>query len=336
MKKKIYFRVDMNSQIATGHMMRCLSIADEVREQGGKAVFIISDENACNLLDERGFEYIVLNTQWNKMEDELPILKKIIDEHNIERLVIDSYYASEKYLEAVSSLTKTLYIDDLNRKDLRVGAVLAYAVYADKNFYKNYYLKNNTEILIGADYTPLRRVFMDVPDKEIRQNIENVLILSGGSDPYDTVSRCIDVMLDNDVKDIVAVCGRYSGRAEIIKDTYKDQHRVHVLDHVDNLEKYMQQADLCISAAGTTLYELCACGTPTLSYILADNQIDNAIGFGKKGIIPCLGDVRKDDITNSINENLNKIKSENIRKELSGKMKTVVDGKGCIRIIDRM
>lgn len=329
----IYFRVDMNSQIATGHMMRCLSIADEVREQGGEAIFITADENACELLTERGFDYIVLNTKWDKMEEELPKLENIINEKKIKKLIIDSYYATGKYLNVVDNWTKILYIDDLNRKDLQVNTILSYPVYADENFYKKYYLEDKVKLLIGADYTPLRRVFKDVPDKKIRKNIERVLILSGGSDPYDTIKQCINVLIENNIREIYAIYGRYSDRVDTIKNTYKNEQRVHVYESVDNIEKYMQEADLCISASGTTLYELCACGTPTLSYILADNQIDNALGFDKKGIIPCLGDVRKENIANRISEELEKMKSEVNRKDLSEKMKSVVDGQGCRRIV---
>ena len=108
---------------------------------------------------------------------------------------------------------------------------------------------------------------------------------------------------------------------------------IHIHETVDNIEVYMQEADICISAAGTTLYELCACGTPTLSYILADNQIDNARGFDEKGLIPYLGDVRKHDIGICVQEALNQLEDAGSRKDISEKMRMLIDGKGCYRII---
>ena len=64
----VYIRVDMNEQIATGHMMRCLSIADALRDLGEQVTFILADEQAINLLKQRGYDAIVLHTQWNDMD----------------------------------------------------------------------------------------------------------------------------------------------------------------------------------------------------------------------------------------------------------------------------
>ena len=49
MKKRVYIRADMNPQIATGHIRRCLAISDAVRELGGEAVFLTADFNAKRL-----------------------------------------------------------------------------------------------------------------------------------------------------------------------------------------------------------------------------------------------------------------------------------------------
>ena len=63
----IYIRVDMNPIIATGHVMRCLSIADEITRLGGKAVFITADEYPIEVIQGRGYETLVLNNDWRKM-----------------------------------------------------------------------------------------------------------------------------------------------------------------------------------------------------------------------------------------------------------------------------
>ena len=67
----------------------------------------------------------------------------------------------------------------------------------------------------------------------------------------------------------------------------------------------MKKADIAISAGGTTLYELCACGTPTISYSFADNQLDNVEQFQKDELIDYAGDVRKTNIFENVKKRLN-------------------------------
>ena len=79
----IYIRTDMNDQIATGHIMRCLSIADGLRKIGESVKFIVADENAVALIKERGYSSIILGADWNNMDEEIPMLEKIIHKFNI-------------------------------------------------------------------------------------------------------------------------------------------------------------------------------------------------------------------------------------------------------------
>ena len=74
----LYIRADMNEQIATGHIMRCLSIADALIVAGESVTFILADEQAVDLLKQRGYDAIVLHTEWNQMEKELPALSHVI------------------------------------------------------------------------------------------------------------------------------------------------------------------------------------------------------------------------------------------------------------------
>ena len=95
----------------------------------------------------------------------------------------------------------------------------------------------------------------------------------------------------------------------------------------------MRLADIVVSAGGTTLYELCACGTPTISYAFADNQLNNVEKFDEDGIIRYAGDARYTDIVPAVKKLLTKYDSREYRQELSTRMQDVVDGKGAERIV---
>lgn len=134
----ITIRVDANEYIASGHVMRCLSISDALFSLGEDVVFITADDNAKQIIDKRGFDAIVLNSDWNDKEGELDQLTSEIEQLAPDLLLIDSYQVTERYLTELHRKVKTAYIDDLNAFDYPVDIVINYSIYAeDLNYPKN-------------------------------------------------------------------------------------------------------------------------------------------------------------------------------------------------------
>lgn len=327
----LYIRTDMNNVIATGHVMRCLAIADMAKSLGENTTFIIADEQATKIFDERGYTYIVLHTQWNDMEAEFPILQNIIKEKQIKKILIDSYQVTETYLKSLQKTVQILYIDDLNTFHYPVYGVICYANYWDKFYYKENY--NDTQLYLGTKYAPLRKVFANCGKKEIKSQVENILILSGGTDRYDILNQLLRIIDSEMYQQIDVVCGIYYSKYSELKEKYNQIGNIFFHQAVSNIEEYMQKADLVVSAGGTTLYELCACGTPTISYSLADNQLENVKKFYEDGIIDYAGDIRVDNVAENVKILLQKYHcDEDIRREKSQRMQQLVDGKGALRI----
>ena len=329
---KVYFRADMNQTIATGHVMRCLSIADGLKEIGVDSVFISADNNSKGLISNRGYEIIILNTDWQDMEGEISDIQSIIKKRDIKTLIIDSYNATKKYLEEITRLTRTIYIDDFNRGDLCVDAILAYTIYAEEEKYKELYKQSKIDYLIGPDFVPMRKEFRNIPKKIIKNDIDNILVLSGGSDSYNIIEKIIDELSSERYKSIIGICGRLYKDTDRLRQKYKKNNNIRIYENVDNIKELMLKADFCVSAAGSTLYELCACGTPTVSFIMADNQKDNAVKFSEDQLIPCLGDIRIISVEDELRKQLRVFNDYTYRKEISERMQLVVDGNGAIRI----
>ena len=327
----IYIRVDMNPVIATGHVMRCLSVADEIRTLGGKAVFITADEYPAEVLKSRGYEPVILHSDWSKMEEELPQLLKLIEEQKIKKMLVDTYQVTPAYLQTLKEHVQVIYLDDLDVFSYPVDGLICYANYYDTFSYgKN---KGKEGYYLGMDYVPLRKVFQNAGPKTIHERIQKVLLLSGGSDSCGIIERMVEAFKDNSDITLTTVCGRFYEGYEALKEKYKSFPNLVFYQNLSNLEKYMKEADLVVSAGGTTLYELCALGTPTISYSFADNQLYNVKQFAKDGLIDYAGDVRSEDIfanTVSLYQKYNRDKE--LRKSRSAKMQQMVDGKGAHRI----
>lgn len=321
----------MNDTIATGHVMRCLAIADAAKTLGEDTTFILADEQAVKILDKRGYSYIVLYTPWNHMENELPVLQKIVDEKQIKKILIDSYQVTEMYLKALQKMVQILYIDDLNVFHYPVDGVICYANYWEKFHYKENY--QDVKLYLGTKYAPLRKAFLNCEKKQIKSWVENVLILSGGTDRYDILNQILGKIDNKKYQQIDVVCGMYYLKYSELKERYSQTENIYFHQAVSNIEKYMQKADIVISAGGTTLYELCACGTPTISYALADNQLENVKKFAEDGIIDYAGDVRIDNVVENIETLLEKYHyNVELRREKSRRMQQLVDGRGALRI----
>ena len=329
----LYIRTDMNQVIATGHMMRCLSIADAASELGEQVTFILADNQAASYIADRGYERIVLNTKWDDMEAELPALELVIKENKITSLLVDSYRVTEAYLKTLSSLTKVLYLDDLNVSLYDVDAIICYANYWEKFQYEHRY--QDTKLYLGTEYTPLRKEFSNIIDKEIKEKAEKLLLMSGGNDEKHILAGILDAIDIIAFKKITVICGRYYAGYEELVDKYKDYKNICIYQAVTDIEKYMQEADLAVSAGGTTLYELCACGTPTISFLLADNQLDNVRKFAEDNVIDYAGDVRSENVIENVAKLISRYKEDKgLRLERSKKMREVVDGQGARRIAE--
>ncbi len=105
------------------------------------------------------------------------------------------------------------------------------------------------------------------------------------------------------------------------------------------MSDYMKLCHIAITAGGTTIYELCACGIPSIMYTIADNQLNMAKTFDELGLIPWVGDIREDrtqcvkKITLHIEEYVNNLQK---MEKVSRGMQAVVDGNGCNRIAVRL
>lgn len=321
----------MNEVIATGHIMRCLAIADAARELGRDTTFILADEQAVELIRERGYYSIVLDTMWNNMDMELQELKKVIEEYKIKKLLVDSYSVTPCYLRTLSKQTEVAYIDDLDSFIYPVHTLIRYAGNWEESAYEERY--RGTELLLGLQYVPLRMAFANCVPKVISPQVENLLLLSGGTDRFYVLERLVEQIRKEQYKSIDVICGKYYEEYAQLCAKYRQYKNIHFYKGVNNIEDYMMKADMAVSAGGTTLYELCACGTPTVSYSFADNQLDNVKRFQKDNLINYAGDVRYDNaIENIVNFLDSYIKDMSLRMQQSQRMQALVDGKGALRI----
>ncbi len=160
----ILIRADGNARIGMGHLMRCMTVAEELAMlQGSREgiCFVCADEASGEFVRENGFRSYVLGTDYRDMESELPQWKEVwaLSPHKRAKVLVDSYYVTDLYLEALGRTGYTVLMDDYGTHCYPVDCVINYNAPADLEAYRKLYGKTGSRLLIGSSYTPLRRQF---------------------------------------------------------------------------------------------------------------------------------------------------------------------------------
>lgn len=340
-----YIRTDGNSQIGAGHIMRCISIAEALKDMGKVTIFIVSDEESAKLVRARGFGYLVLYSRWNNLEEEIAELKKIIRENNIQSMLIDSYQVTPRYMAELSDCTKIVYMDDLGEAIYPADTLINYNLYGKELPYQEKYQEAHLPIpklLLGCEYAPLRREFWSV-EYSVNKKVKNVFLSTGGSDSLNLAGKILGY-LQKEVNEIGkeiqfhVVSGAFNPNLDFLKELEKTNSGIHIYTNVNRMAELMQKCDVAISAYGSTIYELCALGIPTIGFSFADNQKKAAEAFGKE-ITKNAGDFLKNEeavlsnIATALREYINSYEE---RVQANKKMEGLLDGSGAIRIAEAL
>lgn len=324
-QKCIWIRADANEKIASGHLMRMLSVAESLRRDGAEVCFILADDTSREWLDRliggsAPFAAETLGIPYGNVMDELPRMDCLLhaDKQCLpDWILVDSYAVTKHWFRELRRLcdeasagrdgreTKIAYMDDEMAFDPPVDLVVNYDPDAQElaKFYKAAPVR-----LLGAEYAPLRQQFIGLTPI-VRENIHRILVATGGTDPYG-MGETLEAIL----RRAAASMGR---PIEIV-------HMGPGYPRIQEAASFLASCDLAVSAAGTTLYELCAAGVPTLAFSMANNQVTFAGKLAKTGAVDYMGDIRDAQIR----EKLADIASSWLQKRLAeGKGKRLVQAK---------
>lgn len=298
----IIFRADGNPQIGSGHIMRCLSIADAAQDQGIECRFAVADEHFAPTIQNRGFSCDVLQTDYRNMDGEREKLSVILEKHRPEAIVADSYFVTPEYLAFLGRFTEVTYIDDLAAFAYPVKCVVNYNIYGPELDYAALYHEAGIplpRLLLGPRYAPLRRQFQNLTPRATRQKVQDIFVSTGGADPQHIALQLAQYLAAQTAQTSLDgvryhfVVGSMNADLPALQSVARQYAAIQIHQNVQNMAQLMQQCDLAIAAAGSTLYELCACGVPTVTYTMADNQLLGAKAFAKYGLMQYAGDCRE-------------------------------------------
>lgn len=335
---RVGFRLDANINVATGHMMRCVSIANKCRELGMKCIFIISDTSNEEILQKNQFEYHVINAPWDDWNAGINEVTNYIEYAGIEFLVVDSYLVTEEFMTDVNRHAPVMYIDDMCRCAYDISFALHYSQWPEEDTLQKLYDGKKTGLLTGMKYMPLRDEFSS--RKKVTSVKKQIMLTTGGTDQYHITQRLARMILEDErFKDYtcVAVLGRMNSDRQAMDNMAEHEKRLVVLQNISNMAEIMRQSAVAVSGGGTSIYELCACNTPTVCVAFAEDHVAFAQKMESHGILKYAGDARidTDGVLRKTVECIYEILStpEYISR-CRINMSRIIDGNGALRIAE--
>jgi UDP-2,4-diacetamido-2,4,6-trideoxy-beta-L-altropyranose hydrolase len=351
----IFFRVDSSIDIGSGHVMRCLALAIALREVGGNCQFLCMNVNGDlnDLIRQNGFlvhdlamlqKFPSLGEGQSNDQRIAPLwrldaensLKYLI---NVDWLIIDHYSIDYKWERHVkSSVKKIMVIDDLANRTHDCDLILDQNMSRTNSDYMELVPKRS-KILTGSAYVMLRqefirqKQFITVGDSSSR--IKKMLISMGGADSANITGMILkslnDCPLDEDLQITVVIGVASPWKSEIRNQALNMAWKTSVLVGVENMAQIIGEVDLAIGAAGSSAWERCFMGLPSITLVLAENQRVVAEALVKSGIAALVDPVQ--NIAQQLESILTNLQQEGGLKKMRAATEGLIDGFGMQRVV---
>lgn len=343
-------RADGNAQIGAGHLMRCLTIIEElVRITGNRedVLFVCADEASADFAGERGFRAVSLGTDYRDMESELPRWKEKLGGVNSifcgqgtpageHTLLVDSYYVTENYLRELQTYGRVILLDDMQQKAFPADVIVNYNVFAEEKKYQELYRSDSCQkvaFCIGGAYVPVRPQFLNV-EYHVADAVTDVLITTGGGD-MDNIAGAIIEKIHSEKLNYHLITGKFNPHLKELEELAGSCENVHIYHDVKDMAGLMKKCDVAITAGGTTIYELAAIGVPFVCFSYAENQEALTAYIGEREVACFAGAYHKEP--QKVLEQIARMITDlcickDKRNTCYLKEKEMIDGKGAERL----
>lgn len=301
----VVFRVDASSQLGTGHVKRCLILANELLERSVKVTFM-SRNLPGNLLEEMKeltssvialpkLDSKLSQLDWYKRYWEIDIaqcIERMKDMEGIDWLVVDHYGLDFHWEQRMRQrVKKIMVIDDLANRNHDCELLLDQNLLANMENRYDGLLPKHAVQLLGPSYRLLDKVYLRSQTVPRSHTVKRILISFGGSDPTGETKKVLQAITMVRKKEILydVVIGSSNPDKPFILEHFGHLDGIRLYPQVPSLAPLMLKADLAIGAGGVTTWERIAMGLPSITIETADNQHEVLNHLLQSGVIYHLG-----------------------------------------------
>ena len=358
MKKSlaVAIRVDASDQIGTGHLMRCLTLADALRVRGAKVHFVSRHMplHLQQILRDHGHQFTLLAESHEGLTDELAHARwlgtsQICDAQATtaamagqewDCLIVDHYALDTRWEKALRHVVKRIMvIDDIADRRHDCDVLLDQNLYADME--QRYIDKTPVDcrLLLGPYYALLRDEFRQRRSQVKTRSlpVKRILVFLGGVDVENYTMLAINALAGIDRRNFqvdVVIGAQHPAREAIEAACVHHDFACHI--QTKRMAELMMSADLAIGAGGSASWERCCLGLPALLVSLAENQVDIARALDSVGACIYVGTQDTASVSVVRSAVVKLLNNEADLAALSEKAYSLVDGQGVDRLTQEL
>jgi UDP-2,4-diacetamido-2,4,6-trideoxy-beta-L-altropyranose hydrolase len=349
--KRVAIRTDANSEIGTGHFMRCLTLAEELKKNGAQVCFVARSlpSYLSQMLQDRNINLYPLqegrsaeelddlpHSKWLKMSQHQDAMQtlEVLGSNKFEWLIVDHYAIDcrwESLLRGVAK--KIMVIDDLADRQHDCDVLLDQNYYHDMNDRYVEKVPGHCRLLLGPTYALLRDEFREKRKFVKPRNglIKKILIYFGGVDSKNYTSIAINSLIHKGwCLDVDVVIGKQHPNIQEIRDYCKSNgFACHI--QTEKMAELMAKSDLAICAGGASVWELFSMGLPSICISTATNQSKQIIDLQRVGLV--ISPLPDQDMDEFFSHALGIVSSDQaLLRRISSRIFEMVDGNGASKV----
>lgn len=332
----MFIRADASPAIGSGHVMRCLALAKAWQSSGGRVAWLAAENIAA--LDERlrreGIDLKHVESAPGAAGDAEQTLAEGLSA-GAAWVVVDGYRFLPDYIRQLKRGIRVLFLDDDGRFDFYpADGVLNQNASARPELYG--LREPSTRLLLGSDYALLRPEFLaEAQNRACPAIARKILITMGGSDPDNVTGRVLSALskLDEDIEAKVVMGSGNAREDDLQAIADKSQTRFQIVRSPENMAPLMKWADVAISGAGSTCWELAYMGLPAIVIALSSEQQSIAEVLAQREIAVSLGwhaNLSDERIADAL---LGLLRDHLQRLAMSKHGQELIDGRGAARVV---
>jgi UDP-2,4-diacetamido-2,4,6-trideoxy-beta-L-altropyranose hydrolase len=346
---KVVVRTDASVVLGTGHVMRCLTLTNALRQLGHEIAFVCRDYegNMIGFLSELGYPVLKLrrpprpidsddwfgisqDLDYNETADVLPA--------GIDLIVIDHYGFDEAGESRLRNCArKMMVIDDLANRAHNCDLLL------DQNLVEQMHgrydqLIDGARLMLGPQFALVRPEFRELRQVSLARrsagNFATCLVFMGGSDPRNDTQKVLEGIENSEIvwERLDIVVGRAYRGLRALAEKRRNMPSIHIHVQTQEMAELMAQADLAVTAGGTVSWEKCVLGLPSLACVQAENQAPIVAALDAAGALINLGQaaiLSASDYCAALNG-----LSKRRLLELGASAAAICDGAGTARVVE--